>query len=339
MSSVEASIEAQAKAVISADPGASLGALLLAWMFDFGLFGIIAGQFFFWLSTSRADRVFVKVVVYWVTAFSAGVTVWGIYLFFYHFGLNFGRYASFTRLDRLIWYTILDELVTIPVLIFYMERAYRLHKNSIWIPLVVTPFMMLSVAGSIGSLVHSRNPPSSPTVTPADIASFERLFQVWMNLWLGGLLAADLLVTSLILWGLSKNRSGWSTTDRLIHRLIWMTVEAQFPGTIIAAVNVCLTNSLKSSALNTFFQIVHPKFYTLSLLAVLNSRVALRREADTTQMYASKTRGPTGGTSETDGRYHRTVDTHGAGDVESRADLSYQLDELRHTSDGDAVKE
>jgi hypothetical protein len=47
-----------------------------------------------------------------------------------------------------------------------------------------------------------------------------------------------------------------------------MTVEAQFPGTIIAAVNVCLTNSLKSSALNTFFQIVHPKFYTLSLLGM-----------------------------------------------------------------------
>ena len=41
------------------------------------------------------------------------------------------------------------------------------------------------MAGSIGSLVHSRNPPSSPTVTPADIASFERLFQVWMNLWVG----------------------------------------------------------------------------------------------------------------------------------------------------------
>lgn len=108
-------------------------------------------------------------------------------------------------------------------------------------------------------------------------------------------MVANVILTVTILWGLLQSRTGWAQTDKVIFRLVRMTVEAQLLPTIISVAmfaefreldstqswyNLTLTPvATPSSLLGNAFQGVLSKLYCLSLLYSLNSRQNLKKIA------------------------------------------------------------
>ena len=94
------------------------------------------------------------------------------------------------------------------------------------------------------------------------------------------MLASDAVLTALILYGLSKAKTGWSNTDRVVSQAIrWVrmycklsntdcstSVEAQLPATVYA-LGFILTYSIKPlSQVIFFWTMQHTKIYVISLL-------------------------------------------------------------------------
>ena len=46
------------------------------------------------------------------------------------------------------------------------------------------------------------------------------------------MLASDALTTAMMFWGLSKSKSGWAHTDKVIDRLMRLVIETQSPPTL-----------------------------------------------------------------------------------------------------------
>ncbi len=68
---------------------------------------------------------------------------------------------------------------------------------------------LLSFVGGIGIAVCG--------MTNRLIDTKYRIF-VWF--WIGGTFVADLIITTIVLWGLTRSRSPWEQTDILVKRLI-----------------------------------------------------------------------------------------------------------------------
>jgi hypothetical protein len=85
-------------------------------------------------------------------------------------------------------------------------------------------------------------------------------------------MVADVIITVCILYGLWKSRTGWSNTDRVISRLIRMTLEAQVPPLIFAIGYLSYVSQEPSSLLGAVFLGCQPYIYGICLLYTLNSR-------------------------------------------------------------------
>lgn len=48
-----------------------------------------------------------------------------------------------------------------------------------------------------------------------------------------GAMAADVIITVTIALCLMRTRTGWSDTDRMINRILYLTVETQLPPTCL----------------------------------------------------------------------------------------------------------
>jgi hypothetical protein len=46
-------------------------------------------------------------------------------------------------------------------------------------------------------------------------------------------MAADVIITTTIAVSLMRTRTGWSETDRMINRFLYLTVETQLPPTCL----------------------------------------------------------------------------------------------------------
>lgn len=97
-------------------------------------------------------------------------------------------------------------------------------------------------------------------------------------------MGADLIITFSILWGLYRTRTGWHHNDKVIYRLIRMTLEAQAPPLLLTSVYTIIFSMLLSKAQLTpaVIYLTHQlsayinnsKLNAIGLMYSLNSRAA-----------------------------------------------------------------
>ncbi|ORY29570.1 hypothetical protein BCR39DRAFT_505532 [Naematelia encephala] len=261
-------IEQGAKALFESDLGIYLGPWLLGFTFDFALFGVMCHQLVHWLSLTSNERPFTRILLAWSVTASAASSFFALALIFHLFVYHFGTYSNFLTMQLVGWYTILIPLVILPAQLFYIERAYRINKNKIWIPIVGVALALGSVAGGIGGKIVVVR------FSFAQLSGVRPYFWVWF----GFTFACDSFLTGMILFGLWRSRTGWSQTDWLLNRLLRISVEAQLPATLLALA-LMITYSVKpDSFVLVFWEMWHPKTYVCALIAVLNAKFSLRAD-------------------------------------------------------------
>ncbi|BEI87103.1 hypothetical protein CcaverHIS002_0704490 [Cutaneotrichosporon cavernicola] len=94
-------------------------------------------------------------------------------------------------------------------------------------------------------------------------------------IWLASTMVTDLIITGAILFGLLKSRTGWTNTNRMITRLIRITLEAQIPATMSAVIYLGAFLTRKSTAVTIAIVYFQSKLYAVGFLYSLNARQLL----------------------------------------------------------------
>ncbi|RSH91801.1 hypothetical protein EHS25_009171 [Saitozyma podzolica] len=263
-------VEAEAEMIFGSNLGYWLGPIILGLFFDAILCGVMIMQFSHWMSFSKNERMFAKVIVITSSILSLAATGYAVALCMHYFVYGFGVFSNFLSTAWNGWFLLPDAIVSVLVQVFFAERAYRLTNNNKVVVIVVGALIMLDFAGCLGCLILFN--------LLANGQAESNNLTIVLYTWIGGQLAADLTITGIIMWKLITSKTGWSGTDQVIKRLLRLAVETQLPPNLLA-LGVVITSIINPhSFLTTMFMMILSKFYVCGLLGALNSRYQLRRD-------------------------------------------------------------
>ncbi|KAI0683734.1 hypothetical protein BC835DRAFT_1423012 [Cytidiella melzeri] len=260
----------------------------------FLLFGISIMQLYQYSMTSNRDHLSIRVSVYTVFLLDIFQSIVVAAQGWYALGLGWGRPLALLQLNWTFGTVpAITGIVAAWVQIFY---AWRIYKLSQWIFLpgfIVAAALMqcagaLSITVGVGTFVtavpntydstkyHFTQIPSLSDVT--DLHLLYRRTIVW----LGGAFAADIIIAVVMVYLLlSVRRSKFAHTQRVINRLIRLTVETGVVTATCAFMELIMFQVLPTTNLHLFFAAMLAKIYYNALMTSLNSRRTEERLTDT----------------------------------------------------------
>lgn len=229
--------------------------------------GIMFMQVVTYFTYQRNDKWWTKCIVIFASIISIIMTVYLWFFGQYLFVQNFGRFSPFVETDKLAWFPVLDAICSSGIQSYFAYRAYLLNRRNILIPITILLLILTSFAATIAVKVIFGN---ANSLMEADKVRIPEL------IWLASIMAADIIITILILNGLLRSKTGWAHTDKAIVRLIRITFESQIPPTILAITFMIEFVQTPASLLGSTLQGIQSKLYTVGLMYSLNSRVSFK---------------------------------------------------------------
>ncbi|KIR72205.1 hypothetical protein I310_04259 [Cryptococcus deuterogattii CA1014] len=262
-----ASTEEEAAALYAPEKTFSLGCMFAQPIVDTFMAGIMFMQVVTYFTYQRNDKWWTKCIVIFASIISIIMTVYLWFFSQYLFVQNFGLFSPFLEIDKLAWFPMLDVICSSGVQSYFAYRAYLLNRRNIFIPIVILLLILTSFAATIAVKVIFGN---------ADSLMEAEKVRIPELIWLASIMAADVIITSLILHGLLRSKTGWANTDKAVVRLIRITFESQIPPTILAITFMIEFVQTPASLLGSTLQGIQSKLYTVGLMYSLNSRVSFK---------------------------------------------------------------
>ncbi|WVF66800.1 hypothetical protein IAT40_001542 [Kwoniella sp. CBS 6097] len=268
--------------------GLFLGPMMIGFITDMVLCGVMTKQLMTWLAFALEDRWLIKIIVGWCAVFGAIGSIFNLAFMHHTFVYHFGRYTEMADSSWASWLGIIAPLTSSAVQIFYCDRAYKLSGKNKFLGGIILAFIITSLIGGVGSKV------TSASLADASLAGKATIF---IYLYTAGAMAADFTITTSIIWCLSHSKTGFVQTDQIVNKLLRISAETQLPPTLMA-ISFLIIFAYKTtkaaqhpeqfiidvtSNLTGFFMMVMPKTYVVGFLAVLNSRMSLRAVMSSTQ--------------------------------------------------------
>ncbi|KAG1797133.1 uncharacterized protein HD556DRAFT_275332 [Suillus plorans] len=259
------------------DLGNTFGALFIGVILASVLFGLTNVQAFIYLQAHRSAGItFFKLVVAWLWILDAlhlALTIHGVY---YYLVTN---YANFGVLTEIVW----SLKLVINILIVPMVHLLYVHR--IWKGIAIT------LAWAQYKVKFFK-----------DLVSIE-----WMTyLSLGTATFIDILIASSLCYLLATSRTGFSSTDSFITKLVGYTISTGCLTSICSMLIIITCAVLPTTFIFIGFQFLVTKLYVNSFIAFLNARYYMQANAivDPPQFY------------ERHGVYHQELHTSGSQDEE-----------------------
>ncbi|KAG6828230.1 hypothetical protein H0H92_008728 [Tricholoma furcatifolium] len=158
--------------------------------------------------------------------------------------------------------------VSTPIQMFFAWRIWKLTK-SIWIPLLITLFALVSFGGGCWTGVK---------ITIVKLFAKKPELHYPALMWFLSACLADVLITASLVYSLSKRRTGFVVTDDAISKIIRMTVQTGMLTAVFAVGDVVFFMTLPHTALNFLWDLALSKLYSNCLLSTLNARASLNEK-------------------------------------------------------------
>lgn len=297
------------------DLGNTFGALFIGVILAAVLFGLTNVQAFIYFQAHRSAGItFFKLVVAWLWIFDAlhlALTIHGVY---YYLVTN---YANFGVLTEIVWSLKLQLVINILIVpmvhLLYVHRIWKVSKGRSRI----FPVIALGIIVALGSGI-------AITLAWAQykVKFFKDLVSIeWMTyLSLGTATFIDILIASSLCYLLATSRTGFSSTDSFITKLVGYTISTGCL-TSICSMSIIITCAvLPTTFIFIGLQFLVTKLYVNSFIAFLNARYYMQANAtiDPPQFY------------ERHGVYHQDLHTSGSQDEEFHKSLGDPKDEILH---------
>jgi hypothetical protein len=265
------------------DMGAIAGPLLIAHFLQWGLFGALSVQVYLYYLGLPNDPLYRKALVYGVYAAELVQTILYADKGFQEFAAGFGNILALEEIG-LLWFAapVLTAIVSFVVQIFYAYRI-KVFTQSYIIPPLVALLALCQLGGGIAEGVLAQQISlfsSNVSVQEINIAT---------SVWNGCSAACDLLIVTSMTYSLSKRKSAWKPTQRMMQRLTRLIIGTGTLTAAIAIINLILF--VLPGDHPTYYQTttsIIGKIYSNTMMVTLNSRINLsKRESGSTDYSTS----------------------------------------------------
>jgi hypothetical protein len=191
---------------------------------------------------------------------------------FQEYAAGFGNDLALEEVG-LLWFAapVLTAIVSFVVQIFYAYRI-RVFTQSNFIPIVVTLLALLQLAGGIAEGVIGQQ----ISLFSSNL-SLKKIY-ISTGVWNGCSAACDLVIAASMTYSLSRRKTPWKATQRIIQKLIRLIIAT---GVLTAAVSIVnLILFVLPGNHPTYYQTttaILGKLYSNSMMVVLNSRIVFSR--------------------------------------------------------------
>ncbi|EGN98316.1 hypothetical protein SERLA73DRAFT_183263 [Serpula lacrymans var. lacrymans S7.3] len=238
------------------------GPFLIGVILNVALYGIMITQTFLYFTTYKKDRLWMK---FFVSFLFIADTVNAVFDIVYIYDSLVVHFGDDTYLATANWVFGTDPAMTgiigSMVQAFFAWRVYIISRN-LWTTCAILGCAAAGCLCSIGTSIGIG-------IVPQFI-EFQK-FQVVVIIWLVCAALGDVLITISLVWHLNTHKTGFSSTDDVINRIVKLTVQTGFITAVWAVVDLVIYLTF-STGLHLIFNVTLSKLYTNSLMSSLNSR-------------------------------------------------------------------
>ncbi|KZV90700.1 hypothetical protein EXIGLDRAFT_837636 [Exidia glandulosa HHB12029] len=227
------------------------------------LYGISLQQMHHYFRTYKQDPAWTKLTVLSVLLIETAMVILDIYFLYMSLISQFGFVKTVISGGGVFAANrALTGATATIVQIFFAWRVYVLSRQYI-VPAVIVLLSFVGFGGCLALtvvLAHSR-------YDAYDM--FEREAYIWAV----STVAADVVITTAMVWTLSRRKTGYQGSDDQVDKIIKLTLQTGALCTTWAIIDLALFAAMgRRNSGHLAFQVTIPKLYALSLMATLNSR-------------------------------------------------------------------
>ncbi|ETW76926.1 hypothetical protein HETIRDRAFT_446619 [Heterobasidion irregulare TC 32-1] len=239
------------------------GPMLLGTFFNLILYGIFLAQTFVYFQTYKRDRMWIKIVVALLIVVETSNSVLPISYSYDRLVNNFGNMPAAgvsTWLNTMNPMTI--GIIATMVQLFYAWRVKVLTGRRWWMIAVIVPSIISCTGATVLSIVN--------LVDQSSITAVAR-YRPIVIVWLASSALTDTIISVILVSYLRHRRTGFSSTDDTVNKIIRLTVQTGLLTSLFAILDLTLYLSLQT-AHHVMINLPLAKLYTNSLMSSLNSR-------------------------------------------------------------------
>ncbi|CAE6511105.1 unnamed protein product [Rhizoctonia solani] len=239
------------------------GPLLLGYLFNWGLFGILILQVYIYYLSFPNDSRIIKSLVYGLFLVDCVQTALTTHNAWHFLSRGWGDLRVLSD-PGWSWIAVplLSGIVSSTVQLFFAWRIWVLSRSiplaGLIVAIAITQGLCAMYSGIKFAILN-------------DITKIATLFPT-ATVWLGGSALCDFLITISMVTFLARASTGFSQTDSVITKLIRMTVETGLVTTTAAITELILYLVYQKNNLHMIPALALAKLYTNTLLATFNSR-------------------------------------------------------------------
>ncbi|KAJ6598672.1 hypothetical protein B0H10DRAFT_2441401 [Mycena sp. CBHHK59/15] len=253
------------------------GPLLVGLILDWMLQGTLIVQLYLYYNANRKDPILLKAVVYGVFILDTIQTIFATAETWDMLVVNWGNPNI---VAHPFWaggvLPMMSGLISFCVQSFFAWRIYTLKPNRV-VLCISGVIVSVAIIQCVASIIESAQ-------FVADTTNLSRIYPKHY-IWLSGTLVADVMITASmvgVLWGVKTSSSHFESTDRMIMRLIVLSIEVGALTTIVAGAELAISNLFPQYFLYEVPAFILGKLSNNSLLVSLNARGYVRGGVNTT---------------------------------------------------------
>ncbi|KAF8876181.1 hypothetical protein BD779DRAFT_1629596 [Infundibulicybe gibba] len=255
----------------------SAGPLLLGYLFNWGLYGVLSVQVYLYYLAFPKDRLPTKCLVLGLYLVETLQTILVTHDAFTTFARDFGDLPSLNvaQLEGLST-PMLSGIVSCTVQLFFTYRIYLLSKSKLLASVLCLIALMQGSAGIATGV---------KTLQIDDWTKIQLEAFVSCTVWLVGAAVCDIMIAISMVYYLSRSDTGFSSTHVLISRLIRLTIETGSMTAIVATIDIALFLGFPHNNYHTTPALLLAKLYSNTLIVTFNSRLRITGGRGATTSY------------------------------------------------------
>ncbi|TFK31424.1 hypothetical protein BDQ12DRAFT_740025 [Crucibulum laeve] len=255
--------------------GASSGPLILGYLFNWGLYGILCVQVYLYYISFPRDKILSKALVYGLFLIETMQTIIVANDAFKTFGPGFGDLNALES-AHLEWFNvpIVSGIVSATVQIFFARRIYIISKAKH----IAIPIVMVALMQGISAIIAGVK-----AFKAADFSKLQSETFVPTAIWLAGSAVCDVIIAISMIYYLSRRDTGFKRTHTIITRIIRLTVETGSTTATVAVIDVVLFLAFRQNNYHTAPALILGKLYSNTMVLIFNSRVHISGGRSDTQ--------------------------------------------------------
>ncbi|KAF8062235.1 hypothetical protein FPV67DRAFT_1367335, partial [Lyophyllum atratum] len=241
---------------------------ILGYLLNWGLYGVVSIQVYYYYIAFPKDRLYCKCLVYGTYILETLQTVVITHDAFGSFGFGFGSYAALDNIQfTCLSIPILSGIVGCVVQVFYAYRINILSKTKIIGYMIGT----VSCVGCVAGIVTG--------VKCFQLGSLSKLTQTTVfisaGFWCGCCALCDVTIAIAMTYLLSRHDTGFQSTHLMITKLTRLTIETGTATALVALTYLFLFFKFPETNYYAVPVLIIAKLYCNTLLVLFNSRMRI----------------------------------------------------------------